>query len=79
MAIKNDSMHIQTTMINGNKKLISWIPSKYAIIGNYLQLLDNDKSWNNGWKVISIGHILPTKTVMRNSQDYKRTRKASDI
>ena len=53
----------------------SWIPDKFAIKGKFLKFHDDD-----GWEVKEVYSImLDGDVVNSNSQDYKRTRKASDI
>ena len=69
----------QCKLQKNNKITTSWIPTKYAIKGNYVKLKDNDV-WENGWKVIEV--FQPSKlsdNVINRSDDYKNTRKASDI
>ena len=57
---------------------ISWIPEKFAIKGKHLELLENDV-WENGWQVVGVGGRKKSKDVNFESQNYKRTRRASDI
>lgn len=60
--------------------LTSWIPKKFAARGKRVKLLDEPSGlWYDGWVVVSAGVELPTKVVQERGQDYKRTRKASDI
>jgi hypothetical protein len=69
----------QCKLQKNNKITTSWIPTKYAIKGNYVKLKDNDV-WENGWKVIEV--FQPSKlsdSVINRSDDYKNTRKASDV
>ncbi len=54
---------------------VAWIPSKYAVIGNYIRL-DED---GDTYKILETWTTLPSDKVLERSQDYKRTRKASDI
>ena len=53
----------------------SWIPEEFAYQGNLIRLKDDPTVWS----VRLVGHRLPEDQVLENSQDYKRTRKASDI
>ena len=65
----------QCILRKGVKEQTAWIPVKFAIVGKILKLEDDD-----GWKVISTGLVSYQSTyVIDRSQDYKRTRKASDI
>jgi hypothetical protein len=59
---------------NGYKTDVAWLPEKYAIIGKYLKINEED-----GWKVIWIGAKQPANVVEEKERDYLRQRKASDI
>ena len=58
---------------------IGWIPEKFATIGKFLEICDDSGAWDNGWKVIQVGGRKSDKEANDRSQDYKRTRRASDI
>ena len=65
----------QCMLRKGNTIQASWIPEKFAKIGKYLKLHDED-----GWQVVSISDERKSSTdAIERSQDYKNTRKASDI
>ena len=69
----------QCKLQKGNIKTTSWLPEKFAVEGKCLRLKENNK-WSDGWLVISTSDFsLPADYVIDRSQDYKRTRKASDI
>lgn len=56
----------------------AYIPTELAKVGEYVKIkLDGD--WDDGWKVEAVFTTLPAKYVQERSQDYKQTRKASDI
>lgn len=57
---------------------ISHIPEPFCEVGKILKLKEDD-NWENGWEVIWCGEIKTEVEVSRNSRDYLRTRKASDI
>lgn len=56
-----------------------YIPTEKAIMDKYLQIKQEDGTWEDGWQVHDIFTTLPTATVREREQDYKQTRKASDI
>lgn len=59
--------------------LVSWIPEVYAHVGYTIGLKDKGQ-WSEGWEVLAVGaKRLPESAMVERSQDYKRTRKASDI
>jgi len=68
--------------INDNVQAVtSWIPEKYAIKDKVIKLQSREtKEWSDGWIVTMIGiKRIDEKQVVVRSQDYKKTRKASDI
>jgi hypothetical protein len=66
--------HCQCKLKKGDAYQVSWIPEKYAKIGNYLKLKDDD-----GWQVVEIYWKKDSKEVQKRSDDYRHQRKASDI
>jgi len=64
----------QCKLKKGNSYQVSWIPEKYAKIGKYLKIKEN-----NGWEVIEIGSKMDSEEVNKRSMDYKNQRKVSDI
>ena len=65
----------------GKSVLTSWIPEKFALKGGVLKLKDRSTGdWTDGWVVESVGKQKRTqKEITERSQDYKKTRRASDI
>jgi hypothetical protein len=59
--------------------MTSWIPKRYAVVGRFIKLKSEDGSWEDGWKVHQTHTELPTKMVLEREQDYRQTRKASDV
>lgn len=63
----------------GRQTQVAWLPEKFAEVGRILKLKDNDV-WEDGWVVSSIGTALVSDEIItERSQDYKNTRKASDV
>jgi len=60
-------------------KTVTWIPECYAKVGRYIKLKDNEGLWEDGWRVVCTGSKMIASTLTERSQDFKRTRKASDI
>ena len=80
--------HTQCHLQRGNVIQVSWIPSDYANVGEYVKLKEskiNEKGikedvWEDGWQVITAGgQTFPSKYIQERERDYKETRKASDI
>jgi hypothetical protein len=57
----------------------SWLPERFAKVGRYVKLKRDDDSWEDGWQVVSTGARMKESILRDRSQDYKRTRQASDI
>jgi|LakMenEpi03Aug12_release.lakeMendotaPanAssembly.Ray.scaffolds.fasta_scaffold645858_1 hypothetical protein len=71
--MKND--YKQCTLSKKNATQVAYIPAKYAILGKYLRIGDD-----NGWKVETVSsHFQTSEENNVRSQDYRRTREASDI
>jgi len=83
--MKKEELYIQTRLervfSDKREEMISWIPAKIAVKGNVVRLKDNENGeWTEGWTVLSEPKSpMPYSILLKNSQDYKKTRKASDI
>lgn len=64
--------------LDSHAKMISWIPDQFACVGNLVKLKNNGK-WEENWVIEEIFDKLPTDTVMKRKDDYKKQRRASDI
>lgn len=74
--------HTQCKFKKGNEITYSWIPSEFASIGCYINLKENvlgGTAWENDWEIVGRYNEMPSAIVIERSQDYKKTRKASDI
>ncbi len=67
-------IHCQCKLRKRNEYQTTWIPEKYAKIGNFIRLKED-----NGWEVIEIGNKKDSREVQERSMDYKNQRKVSDI
>lgn len=75
----SDESHTQCRLRkDGVKQYICYIPSKFAQIGRVLDI-KIDGEWEENWVVEHTYNTLPTIVVREREQDYKNTRKASDI
>lgn len=61
------------------KEYICYVPSQFANKGRFLDIKNEQGNWEDGWCVHEVYHTLPTVVVREREQDYKQTRKASDI
>ena len=60
---------------------VSWIPTKFAQVGKYLELLNENGIWENGWRVDSAGgserscDIINKRPVFGSLDEKARSRK----
>jgi len=68
--------YIQCHLQKGDKHHMAWIPEKFAVIGKFIKIHEDD-----GWEVKGDGGggKITAKEADELSQLYKKTRKASDI
>lgn len=58
----------------------SWIPSKFAIQGEFVKLKDGDGNWTDGWHVDSVSsESVSEEFVTQARHAHTRQRNASDI
>lgn len=74
-----DQFHRHCLLQKGELRQTAWIPEHLARKNKYISLKQEDGDWDDGWKMIEVGMRQPTKYMLERSQDYKLTRKASDI
>jgi hypothetical protein len=65
-------------MPNGLLCQTSWIPERFAKVGKFLKLLEDDV-WDDGWQVAFVGGRRTALEANDRSQDYKRQREGSDM
>lgn len=63
--------YTQCHLTKNNRHKTAYIPSKFARVGN--KILEED-----GWIVRDVYTTMSEDNVLDQSEDYKRTRKASD-
>ena len=69
----------QCKLVNGSMHKTTWIPSKFAVKGKSV-VIDDPNGPREQWMIEEVFNtILPYSEVNERSQDYKRTREASDI
>jgi hypothetical protein len=66
---------------DGLARMISWIPAKIAVANAIVRLKDSESGeWSEGWRVENVTEpAVPLRLLERQSRDYLRTRRASDI
>ena len=73
-----DYLLTQVKLRRGNEWYTAYIPSEFAKPGAVVKIWFENE-WIDGWVVDEMFNSLPVTYVVERSQDYKRTRKASDI
>ncbi len=73
--------YLQCEISKNTKKIVTWLPDKYAKKGSFIKIKTDDNVWDNGWEVVSIYSAIKFdhNTMLKRSQDYKHQREASDI
>jgi hypothetical protein len=67
-------------MKSGTIYTTAWLPEKHCKKGHFVELVNDDDEIVIGWMVEDVGTIRKKQSeVDDRGQDYKRTRKASDI
>jgi len=73
----------QCQLRRDNQQQMLWIPTKFAIEGRHIGLrektIQGGAYWDEGWTVKKTFTTMPSSYVLERSQDYKKTREASDI
>ena len=64
---------------NGNKREVSYIPKKFAVVGEIIKIKQEDGSWEDGWVVESVGTEVDESFLDVLRAMWKGHRKVSDI
>jgi len=76
---KKNETYTQCALARKSTVEVSWIPTKFANKGKYVKFKQGDGSWEDGWLVQETYTVQDAKYLIAHGQDYKNTRKASDI
>lgn len=71
--------YCQCRMRKGNFEQVAFIPKKFAILNQCVELKNNSGKWEDGWKVVSIGHQMEASFAEDRATDYKKHRKTTDV
>lgn len=71
--------HTQCRMRRENSEMVTWIPSRGAIVGKFVEVFSNRyEGLKQVWEVISTGATMESTEVNLRSQDHKNMSKATD-
>ncbi len=71
---------VQTGLRRGNKRTVSWIPEKLAIVGQTIRLKEDDDTWSEPWLVTGRGDTrYSRKKMMLISHSWDKFKENTDI
>ena len=50
----DQELYCQVFLKKEDRRMMSWIPKKYAVINKVLELKNLDGEWEKGWIVVSV-------------------------
>ncbi len=70
---------VQTGLRRGNKRTVSWIPEKLAIVGQTIRLKEDDDTWSKPWLVVGHGDTrYDRKKMMQISHGWDKSKENTD-
>jgi len=69
----------QCFLEKGDTKQTSWIPEEFAKLGNYIQLKQEDGTWEDGWKVTVVGFRQDEEYVLAKEREGKHLQKLQPV
>ena len=78
--MSNSDLYIQCLLGRGSERDKAWIPKECAEVGLTIKVKENG-DWSEGWIVLESypEAVVDWAYLNERSQDYKRTRRASDV
>ena len=79
--MKKETNYMQCALQRKDSHHMAWIPEKFAVVGKFIKIKNDDDTWQDGWEVMGVadGTKKTAKEADAQSQLYKKTRKASDV
>jgi hypothetical protein len=65
----------QCVLRKGNRSQVSWIPARFASIGQTLKLKREDGTWNNGWVVMSVSAAVEEDEIVDSNAARRKHRR----
>lgn len=72
-------MYTQCSLTRKNSTIVSWIPSKFAKIGQILKLKDEYDEWTDGWEVRGVGSSMEDPPDSHNAIKVHRKRTGDSL
>jgi hypothetical protein len=73
--MKKLTYYNQCKLVKENTHQVTWLPEKYAVVGESVKLKQKDGSWSDGWLVVSAGARQPHDEMMNFNKAIKEHRK----
>ena len=58
---------------------VAWIPAKFAKIGKWVKIKQENGTWDDGWQITYVGAKQKEEIVKDRERDYLNQRGVSDV
>lgn len=63
----------------GVQVLVSYLPDQFAKTGEVVKLKNAEDVWVDGWKILSVGELIPASIAEAGSRLHKKHRESTDV
>ena len=71
--------YCQCRLVKANLSQLTHLPEKYAVLGNFVKLKQDDDTWDGGWEVVSVGKPISAEIAEAKARAYCDIWKPSTI
>lgn len=71
--------HTQCALSNGDRRIVTWLPSEFANVGGVVKLRARGEEWDDDWRVTGAYHTVPSEFIIARERDHLNHRKVTDI
>jgi hypothetical protein len=79
--MSRNTAYVQCTLVHvaaeSTFRITSWIPKRFAHVGKCLRLRQDDRQWQDGWLVQSVGTTVLTENELPDSHKAVRSHRRS--